>query len=211
MSLLFSSTNQEKILLRFLPIGRVYSSAYKNGTNFNKLIKWQGEFFSGTIREFNQSILALFISQSYLFKERWGDDYSVPSAMFPASPSENRTDIYVIKYLMRGNTARHFIDIANIYGVGIKMEHGRHAIDLLNRLPHKVPHKLLSDVVTTEDRVVVTLLTNRANNDARIIKIKKILETMKQAHTAIIFVNNDGTTQQTYTKTVFPPSVQLGL
>jgi hypothetical protein len=55
---------------------------------------------------------------------------------------------------MRGNTARHFVDIANIYGVGIKMEHGKHAIDALSRLPHDVPHKLLSDTITTYDRVI---------------------------------------------------------
>jgi hypothetical protein len=47
----------------------------------------------------------------------------VPSELFPSIESENRTDVYVVKYLMRGNTARHFVDIANIYGVGIKMEH----------------------------------------------------------------------------------------
>ena len=211
MSLLFKSANQDKIFLQYLPRGRIYRNAWKAGTNFNKFIKWIGAFFSGTIKEFNVSLLALFISRSYLFKTRWGNDYDVPSELFPAVESENRTDVYVVKYLMRGNTARHFVDIANVYGVGIKMEHGHHAIDIKARLPHNVPHKLLSDTVTTYDRVIITLITTRSNNDARVVKIKKILETIKQAHTAIIFDANDSTIEQTYERTVFPVAIQLGI
>jgi hypothetical protein len=211
MSLLFRSIDQDKIVIQYLPPGRIYKKAGQAGTNFNKLIQWLAAFFTGTIKEFNTSILALFISRSYLFKPRWGSDYDIPSELFPAVEKENRTDVYVVKYLMRGNTARHFVDIANIYGVGIKMEHGKHAIDALSRLPHDVPHKLLSDTITTYDRVIITLITTRSNNDARVVKIKKILETIKQAHTAIIFDANDSTIKQTYERTVFPVAIQLGI
>ena len=115
MNLWFDRNNQEKILLKYLPTGKAYKQAFVEGSNFNKIIKWISFNFQWLVDRYNRTFKALYVCEGDYLVEKWKTDYNIPNNVFYLSEKENRTDVFVLRYLMKGNTKWHFQAIANIY------------------------------------------------------------------------------------------------
>lgn len=185
MSLWFDTENQEQKLLNYMPKGKAYAQSKVKDSNFNNFILWISASFKSLVDKYNQSFKGLYLCVSDYLIENWRLDYSIPNDIFYFSESENRTDLFVLKYLMRGNTEWHFKAIASAYGIKVLVENGVDyyqdplktnilVITLedqdFDRLPHSVPHFL---------RV-----------GKGVGKIQKIYEIIKEAHCKIIYEYN---------------------
>lgn len=185
MSLFFETEDQEKKLLGYMPSGKAYSQSKLKGSNFNNFMIWISVSFKNLVDKYNQSFRGLFLCESDYLIEDFRLDYSIPSGVFYFSESENRTDLFVLKYLMRGNTEWHFKAIASAYGIKVLVENG---VDYyqdplktnilvivfetqdIDRLPHDVPHFL--------------------GSSKELAKIQKIFEIIKEAHCKIMYEYN---------------------
>lgn len=185
MALWFDTENQEQKLLNYMPKGKAYAQSKVKGSNFNNLILWISASFKSLVDKYNQSFKGLYLCVSDYLIENWRLDYSVPNSIFYFSELENRTDLFVLKYLMRGNTEWNFKAIASAYGIKVLVKNGvEHYEDPLktnilvitfegedaDRLPHDVPHFL--------------------GSGRQLAKIQKIYETIKEAHCKIIYEYN---------------------
>lgn len=126
MSLFFNDSNQLKILLKYLPSGKAYTQAFAEASNFHKLMKWIASLFDDFIAYINGLFRARFFCESNLFVDRGMKDYLIPNDIFyrSSNPNENNVDLFVLKYLMKGNTEWHFQAIANIYGFDVAFGKG---------------------------------------------------------------------------------------
>lgn len=181
----FDSENQESKLLGYMPKGKAYNQSKVKGSNFNNFIIWISVSFKNLVDKYNQSFKGLFLCESDYLVEDFRLDYNIPNSVFYFSDLENRTDLFVLKYLMRGNTQWHFRAIASAYGMKVLIEDGvDHYQDPLktnilvitfesenfDRLPHSVPHIL--------------------GGGKELNKIQKIYEIIKEAHCKIVYEYN---------------------
>lgn len=185
MGLWFDTENQEQKFLNYMPKGKAYTQSKVKGSNFNNFILWISASFKSLVDKYNQSFKGLYLCVSDYLIESWRLDYSIPNSVFYFSETENRTDVFILKYLMRGNTEWHFKAIATAYGMKVLVENG---VDFyqdpaktnilvitlesqdFDRLPHSVPHVLRSG--------------------RELIKIQTIYEIIKEAHCKIIYEYN---------------------
>lgn len=199
MSLWFDRENQEKILLKYLPVGKSYRQAFVEGSNFNNLIKWISFNFQRLVDKYNRTFKGLYVCESDYLVERWKADYNIPSNVFYLSKDENKIDVFVLRYLMRGNTKWHFQAIANIYGVDVVITNARDFFKN-SRLPNGIPHKLYAGVEDMNNVLVVNFLTteydtlphsipHKLGGGMKLEKIKKIYQVIKQAQCKILYLS----------------------
>lgn len=185
MSLWFDSEKQEQKLLGYFPKGKAYSQSRIKGSNFNNFILWISTNFKTLVDKYNQSFQGIFLCVSGFLVESYRLDYNIPNSLFYFSELENRTDVFVLQYLMRGNTKWHFQAIASAYGIDVLIKDGvDHYQDPtktnilvvifksqdFDRLPHSVPHIL--------------------GGGKELNKIQKIYEIIKEAHCKILYEYN---------------------
>lgn len=198
MSLWFSSENQEKILLKYLPSGRAYKQAFVDGSNFNKIIKWISFTFQNLVEKYNKVFKGLYVCESDYLLANWKTDYNIPNSTFYLSKEENKADIFVLRYLMKGNTKWHFQAIANIYGVDVVITSGADYFRRC-RLPNNIPHKLCGNTENVANVLVVNFLDtvysllphavpHQLGNGRKIGKIKKIYHDIKEAQCKILYL-----------------------
>lgn len=216
--LFFNRDNQENIYLNYLPKGRILKQARTKGTNFNKLVKWIASGFEWLIDAYNIYFKGLFICESTFFIENFKKDYSVPNEIFyQTTVKEHQADIKVLQYLMRGNTPWHFKQIAQLYGICINVKNG---VDYFknSRIPNKIPHRLYSDFGNTNNIIIITIfqdeldilphsIPHRIGTGLKVEKIKRIFDTIKPAHTKILYLEGDYEIQVTTIKDILPHSV----
>ena len=197
--LFFNKDDQEKIVLNYLPKGRVFKQAKKVGTNFNKLIKWMAKFFEDLVDVYNETFKGLFICESTFFIEQFKKDYSIPNEIFyQTTIEEHQTDIKVLKYLMSGNQKFHFEAIAQMYGVCVVATDGETFLKN-TRIPSKIPHKLIGNYINPKNILIVTIYSDAVDvlphevphilgSGLKIEKLKKIYAKIKPAQTKILYV-----------------------
>lgn len=194
----FDNEDQEIKLLGFLQKGKALKQASKTGSAFNDVILWIASAFKVLVNAFNKAFKGLFIAESGDLIEQWRKDYSIPNDVFYLSDEENRTDVFVLKYLMKGNADWNFRAIANIYGIDIAI-HNAFEYYRDSRIPNKIPHILRRSVTSTVDTMVIVLSNDRGEripykiphvltgNARKINKIKNIYAIIKQAQCRILY------------------------
>lgn len=196
----FNEGEQDKILIKFFAKGRAYSQMRVKGTNFNNVILWMASGFSWLVGEFNKMFAGLFVCQSSYLIDDFMADYGIPCDTFPIA-SDNRADVFVLKYLMRGNIAWNFYAVAKAYGVGIKVITGREFFEN-SRIPNKIPHKLYAGVSDVDNILVVVFtdddyagvpykVPHKLGSGQKLAKIKRVFEIMKEAQVKIIYTKVD--------------------
>lgn len=215
----FDGSSQKKKMLGYLPTGRVYRNAYVDGSNLNKFIEWMSKGFEVLVDEYNRTFMGLFVCESDYLLEKWKTDYGIPNNIFYEHPEENWKDVFVLRYLMRGNKEWNYRAIANIYGVDIFIYRaGEYLKD--SRLPHKVPHRI-QNVVNGNNAIVISFVNIRDDElddseegvkKKRLLeKIKKIYGVIKEAHLSIVYMplnyESDITTEQNRIPTYLPAKI----
>lgn len=192
----FDTEQQKEKLLGYMPKGRAYKQAYKAGRNFSKFMGWASSGFSDLVHKYNRSFMGMFITESDYLLEKWKDDYSIPSDIFYEHPTENWRDVFVLKYLMRGNKEWNYRAIANIYGIDIIIYKGHEYVQK-SRLPNPVPHRI-QNISNSESVIVISFvdvdydkLGSSKEDVAKkklIDKIKKVYKTIKEAQLRIVYL-----------------------
>jgi hypothetical protein len=202
MNLWFDREYQEQKLLGYMPKGSAYKQSFVKNTNFNNFLIWIATSFRWLVDEYNQTFKGNYICESDYLIDNWKKDYSIPGSndVFLVSEEDNRADVFVLKYLMRGNTRWNFQAIANIYGIEVSVENGiDYFID--SRLPHKIPHEIVSFSGEITEVLVITFLglefdilphdvPHILGTGARVEKIKKIYDIIKEAQCKIIYTGH---------------------
>lgn len=219
MTLWFEVDEQEKILIDYMPRGAAYKQARINGSNFNNLIKAIGKSFEWLAIRYNNVFRGLFITEGAFLLSRWKVDYGIPSRVFPSDKesipatskrhkilavTENRLDIYALRYLMNGNAEWNFRAIANLYLVDIIIEPGdsEHpqvvgqtsnyiTISYVERWGQRIPYKIPHYLTTAET----------------IDKIKAIYQIIKPSHIKITYIILPKDTKIDTPRVLFPPSL----
>ncbi len=182
----FEVDNQKEKLLGYMPKGRAYKQAYKEGKNFNRFMKWVSMGFEYLIREYNRTFMGLFVTESDYLLDRWKADYGIPNDVFYEHPTDNWKDIFVLKYLMRGNKEWNYRAIANIYGVDIVIYRG-HEYVRKSRLPNPVPHRI-QNISNGESVIVISFVNmdyDRLGNSKEDIEKRKLLDKIKKIYAII--------------------------
>lgn len=199
MSLWFNEDNQEDILIKCMPKGKVYKQLKIKGSNFNKLIKWLSSSFLWLVKMYNKTFKGMYICKSTYLIENFKKDYNIPNEVFYSTDiDEHRRDIFVLKYLMKGNTEWHFRAVANIYGYDVDVISGKEYFRQY-RIPNKIPHKLYSGVENINDVLVIIFYNDEKNimpykiphklgSGSKVAKIKKIFDIMKQSQVKIVYL-----------------------
>lgn len=199
MSLWFNRECQDKILLKFLPKGKVYKQAHNEDSNFNKIIKWLASEFTWLIDNFNKVFKGMYVCESGYLIENFKKDYNIPNEVFyNADEKEHRKDIFTLRYLMRGNTEWHFRAIANIYGYDVDIMSGKEYFKKY-RIANKIPHKIYGGIKNTNHILVVVFYNEEINamqhkiphklgSGLKIEKIKKIYDIIKQSQIKIMYM-----------------------
>ena len=217
MSLWFSREKQVEILLKYLPIGRAYKQAFVEGSNFNNLIKWISFSFQALVDKYNRTFKGLYVCESDYLIERWKADYSIPNGFFYLSEEENKIDIFVLRYLMRGNTKWHFQAIANIYNVDVIITNAKDYFSG-SRLPNRIPHRLHSRVENVNNVLIVSFLEveydqlphsipHKLGSGRKLDKIKKIYQIIKQAQCKILYLPVSSTVTNIDSRDVLPTEI----
>lgn len=219
MTLWFEVDEQEKILIDYMPRGAAYKQARIDGSNFNNIIKAISKSFEWLAIRYNNVFRGLFIAESPFLLSRWVTDYGIPSRVFPsdkesipATPTkaeipgitENRLDIYALRYLMNGNAEWNFRAIANLYLVDVIIEPGdsehppvvgqtsnyitvKYIERIQNKLPYNIPH----------------YLTTNETFD----KIKAIYQIIKPSHIKITYIVLPEDTKIDTPRVLFPSTL----
>ena len=207
MTLWFEVDEQEKILIDYMPRGAAYKQARINGSNFNNLIKAISKSFEWLAIRYNNVFRGLFVTESPFLLSRWVTDYGIPSRVFPSDTektTENRLDVYALRYLMNGNTEWNFRAVANLYLVDIIIEPGdsehppvvgqtsnyitiKYVESRETRVPYDIPHYL---------RTAKT-----------IDKIKAIYQIIKPSHIKITYIILPENTKIDTPRVLFPSSL----
>lgn len=217
MDLWFDRDNQEKILLKYLPIGRSYKQAFVEGSNFNKIIKWVSFSFQWLVDRYNKTFKGLYVCESDYLEEKWKTDYNIPNEVFYLSPDENRTDVFVLKYLMKGNTKWHFQAIANIYDVDVIITTAEDYFKP-SWLPNEIPHKLYSSADNNHNVMVISFLApehdslphqipHKLGSGLKIDKIKKVYNIIKEAQCKILYLPVVSSIINTNSEDVLPSKI----
>lgn len=217
MNLWFDRNNQEKILLKYLPTGRSYKQAFVEGSNFNKIIKWISFNFQWLVDRYNRTFKGLYVCESDYLEEKWKIDYNIPNEVFYLSQDENRTDVFVLRYLMKGNTKWHFQAIANIYGVDVIITNGKDYFER-SRLPNRIPHKLYAGVDNVTNVMVVNFLASEYNSlphqiphklgsGRKLEKIKKVYGIIKEAQCKILYLPVSSTVVNIDSEDILPSKI----
>jgi len=183
----FIASGQDNIFVSYLPYSRIHRQASVNDSTYNKIVLWIGSIFTYIILEINKVFNGLFINNSTYLLDYFKRDYGLPNKIFyDTTTQETLQDIYVLKFLSKGNRAWNFQAIANVYGVDVKVVSGRFS-DKESRLPNKIPHILRSHVVSKTDVINITFYGNI--NAKLLTKIKAIYAFTKQIQTTIQYNN----------------------
>ena len=139
-----------KVLLKYLPEGRIYRQAYAVGSVFNTTLKWIAKSFVNLSNALNVTFRGLFICKSNRFLAEHMLDYGLPNAVFTRSDAHTHVrDVYCLKYLMFDNTPDNFRYIGNLYGLKVKVvDH----VGLPNLIGIYVQHYTISADFPTEAR-----------------------------------------------------------
>lgn len=196
----FNKDNQLPKLLGYLPLGRAYKQAYIKGSNFNRLMAWVASGFEWLIDKYNANFKGLYINESGLFIDSWRKDYNIPNEIFYYDEVENRIDAFVIKYLMSGNTAWHYLAIASAYNIAIEFVEADEQFNS-DLFPIPLPTTFNSIDVDAETLVIAIKPTdNNAypldmpinfTNDKKLTKLKRIYDIIKPAQLQILYVERD--------------------
>lgn len=215
----FEVDKQKEKLLGYMPKGRAYKQAYKEGKNFSRFMTWVSMGFEYLVYEYNRSFMGLFISESDYLLDRWKSDYGIPNNVFYEHPTENWKDVFVLKYLMRGNKDWNYRAIANIYDIDIIIYRGHEYVQK-SRLPSPVPHRI-QNISNGESVIVISFINvdydkfgNSKEDVAKkrlIEKIKKIYATIKEAQLRIVYLpleyESDITTEKNKIPTYLPAKI----
>lgn len=201
----FREDKQKEVVLSFLPKGRANKQAHNSGTNYSNLLDWFSRMFFDLTKKYIKTFKQMFICEAYDI-DAYKRDYSIPNETFYATDNEeHRRDIYVMKYLMKGNTHWHFQAIANIYNIDVEIFAGR---DFYNQdgFKYKFPLKFKSRM--TDDNVIVVVFKYDKNggfkykfplkfvNDRKLEKLKKIYQVIKSSETKIFYEQDDTITNE---------------
>ena len=217
MSLWFDRNNQEKIFQQYLPTGKAYKQASVEGSNFNKIIKWISFNFQWLVDRYNRVFKALYVCEGNYLVEKWKTDYNIPNSVFYLSEEENRTDVFVLRYLMKGNTSWHFQAIANIYGVDVNITSAKDFFQK-SRLPSKIPHKLYGDIKNVTNVMSVNFfatgydplphpIPHKLGIGKKLEKIKKIYQIIKEAQCNILYLPMSSTVISEDVKDILPTNI----
>lgn len=199
MSLWFNREEQDKILLKYLPKGKVYKQAHITGTNFNKIIKWIASGFTWLADEYNQTFKGMYICESSYLIDGFKRDYNIPNETFyNAEVEEHRRDIFALRYLMKGNTEWHFRAIANLYDFDVDVVSGKEYFKQY-RIPNKIPHKLYGGIENINHILVIIFynedispmphkIPHKLGSGLKIAKVKKIYDIIKQSQIKIMYM-----------------------
>ncbi len=190
MSFKFNRENQLEILLKYLPTGKAYTQAYAEGSNFNKLMEWLASFFDNFIIYINKLLTARFLCLSNFFVKESMADHLLPNDIFYLSdPQHNNIDLFVMQYLMKGNTEWHFQAIANIYDFDVLFgrEHGEYDPDYNPPVDRK-DYNVLYVTFYPPAQAGFEYDFDFPFGDAIGTKIKQIYEIIKEAQVKIIYL-----------------------
>ena len=200
--LFFNRDNQEQIVLNNLPKGKVFKQASKDGTDFNKIIKWLAKGFEWLVDRHNLYFKGLFICRSTFLIEQHKLDYNIPNELFYATTvEEHQADVIVLQYLMSGNTAWHFEAVAKAYGINITVVSGKEYY-ANSRIPNKIPHLLYSTFENTNNILVILInyregdslpnkIPHKLGTGLKLAKLKKIYGKMKPSQVKIVYYQRE--------------------
>lgn len=187
----FHTFNNFNALTNELPVGRFKDKIIQPYKNFYKLLQVFSKGFltiyenfnfviKGILQFSNNSIdhiwrLVKSESNDQILKT-WLDLYNLPNNIFYISNEDNSIDIFVIRFLMRGNTRWHFKMIAKIYELDIDIEYSNEFY-FKNRFPYRFVFRF--EPFFKKLLNIVFIRFKRNDNNQRIEKVKKIFEFIK--------------------------------
>lgn len=195
----FKRDNQEKILLQYLPKGRVYKQAFVKGSNFNKVIKWLAKQFEFLIDKYNEVFKGMYLCESDVLVSNFKKDYLIPNEVFyNADTTEHRKDVFVLRYLMWGNKKWNFQAIANLYGYDIEIYSGKDYFKK-SRIPNRIPTRLYGNIQNVNNVIVIIFnneeinpmphsIPHKLGSGLGVSKIKRIFDIIKQSQTKILYM-----------------------
>lgn len=213
----FDENYQHEKLSLYLPKGKAYNQEKVENTAFWNIIEWLSLSFKWLVELYNQTFKGLYLCASDYLLDRHMKDYGIPNDVFYRSYEENRTDVYVLKYLMKGNTIWNFKAIANIYGIDVIVKSGVDYFDG-SRLPNSVPTRLYSNTNYPENILAVSFLNigkdilphsvpHKLGDSAVIAKIKKIYDIIRERQCRILYLEPSSTIYTEYYEDRLPASV----
>ena len=196
----FRLDKQKEILLDYLPPGKANKQAHNEGSNYSNLLNWMSVMFFDLTKRYIRTFKQMFICTAYNVKP-WKSDYSIPNEVFYVTDDEeHRRDVYVMKYLMKGNTPWHFKAIANIYDIDVEIFAGRDYYKQ-DGFPYKFPIKFRRRMTENNILVIVFKYTPlggfpykfpiRFMRNRQLEKLKKIYEIIKSSEVKIIYEQDD--------------------
>lgn len=199
MSNWFDEGVDDSRVLGYLPSGKVYKQAWSPSSNFRKVVNWIAIVFARLAVDINWVFKGLFIVRSRNLIDEWKYDYRIPDSVFYSTDEfEHQKDVFVMKYLMRGNIEWNYKAIANIYDYDVAL-YPATVYFKPSKLAHKIPHKIMSFDGNIRERLVVVLrgdgydriphqVPHWLGNGKRLDKIKKLYATIKPASVQIIYM-----------------------
>ena len=185
MTIKFISENQEKVFLDYMPRGRIYKQARIPGSLFNKIIKWITLQFEVLLKQYNETIEGLFVCVSLKFLPNYQTDYNMPNEIFYINQTDSDVDVFVSKYLLRGNTEWYFRAIANAYGVDVIVRSNKEAFR--NTPPQGTGGTVYITIVDFNAGVLPYDLPFPLGLGRKRDKIKALYEIIKSAETRLVY------------------------
>lgn len=119
----------------YLPVGKAYYKYKEEGSIAWKRKMWAVEMLTLLAKDIVDVFKGCFVGESNHFADEWKKDYSIPDLIYSKNDDLNFRDVFVKKYLARGNTEWHFRAIANIYGMDCLIRTGDEYINEFGSLP----------------------------------------------------------------------------
>ena len=122
----YSTEEQARITTEYVPSGKLFKQK-------RNLLSGLFKYFLGTSNEqrklidiINSIFDGLFPKTSTVLLEYHEKDLGIPDNIFSGigTTEERQIDVIVKKYMMRGNRAQDFLDIANVYGITVVLTTG---------------------------------------------------------------------------------------
>lgn len=195
----YESDEQARITTEYAPSGKLLKQKRSTVSNLFK-------YFLGTSNEqrrlidtINSMFDGLFPKQNTDLLDYHEKDLGIPDNTFSGigTTEERQIDVIVKKYMMRGNRLQDFLDIANIYGIDVKITTGLQTAIF----PLSFPINFSSSAEEQRNTLYITITADGDlvfplpfpigfSASSNVDKIKKIFNHIKPATTQIIYQEN---------------------
>jgi hypothetical protein len=193
----YSDVEIATITTEYAPNGKIFNKKRDENSNLFKYFKGVSKEQIKVIETLNTIFDGLFPKNDTSLLEYHESDLGIPDNIFSGQGSiaDRQRDVIVKKYMMRGNRLHDFLDIANIYGVGVTIRTGLQT----TVFPLSFPLVFATDINIERHTLYITLSVDndfifplpfplQFAAESNVSKIKKIYNHIKPVTTRIIYL-----------------------